>query len=185
MNLAVRAWRGPSDRTGYLRAIHALGRSLRLDDETRRSLQAQLVGVESAKHMTLAQMATIYQRLSALAKDAGLGKPKPRTRPGRDERLPQEPPTQEQLDKIEWLYADLHVYPSADMMALCRRITGHPWPQSREEGSKLIEGLKAMKARGWRAATAGPSERASSETGNPPSSAAQAVEGISAWATGE
>ena len=40
------------------------------------------------------------------------------------------------------------------MMALVRRITGHPWPQNRQEANKLIEGMKAMYSRGWRSRSA-------------------------------
>ena len=155
MQRAVKHWHGPNDRGGYLKAIHALGRSLGLADDVRRDLQQQLVGTASTKDMNLVQLSQVYQRLSTLAHDAGLTRPRPRKRPGRDERLPADPPTKEQLEKIEHLYADLDVRPSADMMALCRRITGHPWPQSRAEANQLIEGLKAMRKRGWKAKAEG------------------------------
>lgn len=141
---------GPTDRKKLIAGIHAQAHALELDDETRRDMQRKLVGVESSKDMSLAQLSTVWQRLTTLAQDAGLAKPT-RRRPGRDERLPAEPPTKEQLEKIECLYDELGVRPSGDMMALARRIIGHPWPQNREEANKLIEGMKAMKARGWRA----------------------------------
>lgn len=141
---------GPSDRRKLIAGIHAQAHALRLDDDTRRELQQKLVGVASSKDMSLSQLTTVWNRLTVLAQDAGLAKPK-RRRPGRDERQPAEPPTKEQLEKIEHLYDDIGVRPSADMMALCRRITGHPWPQSRAEANQLTEGLKAMLARGWRA----------------------------------
>jgi len=32
------------------------------------------------------------------------------------------------------------------MMALARRITGHPWRQNRQEANKLIEEVKAMQS---------------------------------------
>lgn len=142
---------GPTDRKKLISGIHAQASALQLDDDTRRAMQTQLVGVESTKNMNVAQLSTVWQRLTVLAKDAGLTRKRKKGRPGRDERQPAEPPTKEQLEKIEHLYADLNVRSSANMMQLARRITGHPWPQNRGEANKLIEGLKAMRARGWRA----------------------------------
>lgn len=148
---------GPTDRRKLIAGIHAQAHALGLADDVRRDMQAKLVGVPSTKDMSLGQLSIVWSRLTALAQDAGLAKPK-RRRPGRDERLPAAPPTQEQLEKIEQLYADLGVRPSADMMALCRRITTHPWPQNREEANKLIEGMKAMHARGWKPRKSEPGE---------------------------
>ena len=165
LNAAVRSRLGPTDRKKLIAGIHAQAHALQLDDETRRAMQQKLVGVESTKAMSLAQLSTVWHRLTVLAKDAGLARPK-RKRPGRDERQPEEPPTKEQLALIEQLYDALGVRPSADMMALARRITGHPWPQNRAEAGKLIEGLKAIQARGWRGRSAESSvlaERAVSE----------------------
>lgn len=157
---------GPTERNKLIAGIHAQAHALQLPDDVRKDLQLKLVGVESTKHMTVAQLSAVWSRLTTLAQDAGLGhaasrrregragendKPRARKRPGRDERLPADPPTNEQLELIEHLYDDLGIRPSADMMALARRITGHPWPQTREEANKLIEGMKAMKERGWRA----------------------------------
>ena len=148
---------GPTERTKLIAGIHAQAHALQLDDETRRELQQQLVGIESTKDMSVPQLSTVWHRLTTLAQDAGLAvRPAHRRRPGRDERLPADPPTKEQLEKIEQLYDALGVRPSADMMALARRITGHPWPQNREEANKLIEGVKAMKERGWRARGSAP-----------------------------
>jgi Protein of unknown function (DUF1018) len=152
--MRARSHLGPTDRKKLIAGIHAQAHALGLDDETRRAMQRSLVGVESAKDMSLGQLSTVWTRLTALAKEAGL-----RTqhsalsttkRPGRDERLPDEPPTTEQLAKIERLYDALTVRESAMMMSLARRITGHPWAQTRAEANQLIEGLKKMAARGWR-----------------------------------
>lgn len=142
---------GPTDRKKLIAGIHAQASALQLDDDTRRAMQTQLVGIESTKNMNVAQLSTIWQRLTVLANDAGLSRPRKKGRPGRDERQPAEPPTKEQLEKIEHLYADLNVRSRAAMQPLARRITGHPWPQTRVEANKLIEGLKAMRARGWHA----------------------------------
>lgn len=149
---------GPTDRKKLIAGIHAQASALQLDDDTRRDMQQQLVGVASTKDMSMPQLSAIWQRLTGLANDAGLAKPKRRTsRPGRDERQPAEPPTTEQLDKIAHLYEHLGVHGAAAIQ-LCRRMTrsiekreGFPWPQTREQANKVIEGLKAMEKRGWHA----------------------------------
>lgn len=156
---------GPTDRKKLIAGIHAQASALHLDDDTRRDLQQQLVGVASTKDMTVPQLSSVWLRLSVLANDAGLARPKRRTsRPGRDERQPAEPPTKEQLEKIDHLYEHLGVR-GADAIGLCRRITrsidkrdGFPWPQTREQANKVIEGLKAMEKRGWHARGAGITE---------------------------
>lgn len=155
---------GPTDRKKLIAGIHAQASALHLDDDTRRDMQQQLVGVESTKEMSVSQLSTIWHRLTVLAKDAGLARPRRKSRPGRDERQPAEPPTTEQLDKIAHLYEHLGVH-GTDAIALCRRMTravdkrdGFPWPQTREQANKVIEGLKAMEKRGWRARGAGITE---------------------------
>lgn len=153
---------GPTDRRKLIAGIHAQASALQLPDDVRKDLQLKLVGVESTKDMTPPQLTQVWQRLTTLAKEAGLARPRKKGRPGRDERQPAEPPTKEQLEKIDHLYEHLGVR-GADAIALCRRITrsidkrdGFPWPQTREQANKVIEGLKAMDARGWRARGAQP-----------------------------
>lgn len=146
---------GPTDRKKLIAGIHAQAHALQLDDETRRDMQVKLVGLASTKDMSLGQLSTVWNRLTALAQDAGLARPK-RRRPGRDERQPTELPTGEQCALIESLYESIGIKQSAKAVTeLCRRITGHAWPQTRAEANKLIEGLKAMQARGWKAKDAG------------------------------
>lgn len=153
------------DRGQAIKAIHTLARDLKLDTDTRKSLQQQLVGVESCAAMTVTQLRTVHARLSVLANDAGLGRQgrfeaarkREKKRPGRDERKPLEPPTKEQLDKIQHLCEHVGLHGVA-YMQFCRRTTrsaeardGHPFPQSREEANKVVEALKAMDSRGWKA----------------------------------
>lgn len=150
MRAAFKPRLGPTERKKLIAGIHAQAHILQLDDETRREMQQQIVGVGSTKDMSLGQLSTVWSRLTVLANDAGLARGK-RKRPGRDERQPDEPPTKEQLELIAQLCDALGVLPGHGMMALARRITGHSWPQNRAEANKLIEGLKAMQACGWRA----------------------------------
>lgn len=156
----------PLDRSAAIKAIHTLARDLKLDEDCRKTLQEKLVGVASCKDMTVTQLRAVHARLSVLANDAGLGrqgrveaalKRAQKKRPGRDERLPEEPPTKEQLDKIQSL-AEHVGYVGVAYMQLCRRVTrradcrdGHPFPQTRGEANKVLECLKAMHARGHHA----------------------------------
>lgn len=163
---------GPTDRRKLIAGIHAQAHALQLDDETRRDIQLKLVGVESAKDMSLGQLSTVWHRLTTLAQDAGLAQHSARRtqhskrRPGRDERLPDELPTAEQTAKIEELYVVLEIkHRPKVVIDLCRRTTGHSWPQTRAEANKLIEALKAMAARHWRPREIEASEAGIVETG--------------------
>ena len=156
---------GPTDRRKLIAGIHAQAHVLQLDDETRRDMQQKLVGVASSKEMSLAQLSTVWQRLTALAQDAGLASrstrhaSRGRKRPGRDERQPDELPTAEQSAKIEELYVALEIkHRPKVVIDLCRRTTGHSWPQTRAEANKLIEALKAMVKRHWKPREIEPSE---------------------------
>ncbi len=162
MSAAAARWRGPTDRRKLIAGIHAQAHALQLDDDTRREMQQQLVGKESTKDMTQPQLTKVWQRLTSLAKDAGLagraGQAR-RGRPGRDERLPDELVTAEQQAKIEELYVTLEIkHRPKIVIDLCRRTTGHSWPQTRAEANKLIEALKSMVARHWKPRDVEPSE---------------------------
>ena len=150
---------GPTDRKKLIAGIHAQASALQLDDDTRRDMQQQLVGVASTKEMTVPQLSTIWQRLTVLAKDAGLTRPRKKSRPGRDERQPDELVTAEQTAKIGELFDALGIAAVGQArMNFSRRTCGSTWPQTREQANKIIEALKAMQARGWRARGAGLAE---------------------------
>lgn len=151
MRAAFNSRLGPTDRKKLIAGIHAQAKTLQLDHETRREMQRQLVGVESSKDMSLAQLSMVWSRLTALANDAGLGRgARGKRRPGRDERQPDELVTEEQLDAIALLFSEIEVHPGVVMMGLCRRACGKSWCQTRSDGVKVIEMLKQMKARNWR-----------------------------------
>ncbi len=155
----------PLDRQTAIKAIHTLARDLHMNSDTRKSLQQRLVGVDSCAAMTVAQLRTVHACLAVLANDAGLGRQgrfeaarnREKKRPGRDERKPLEQPTKEQLDKIQHLCEHVGLHGVA-YIQFCRRTTrsaeardGHPFPQTRHEANQVIEALKQMEARGWRA----------------------------------
>lgn len=165
LNATARTGLGPTDRKKLIAGIHAQAHTLQLDDDTRREMQQQMVGVGSTKDMSLGQLSTVWSRLTALAHDAGMARHK-RKRPGRDERQPDELPTKEQSAKIEALYVELDIkHRPKVVIDLCRRTTGHSWPQTRAEANRLIEALKAMVARHWRPREIEPSEVGTVEAG--------------------
>jgi len=145
----------PTDWKRLVQLVHVKAHELALDTDTRRALQAQLVGKASCRDMTVPELQTVYRRLRVLSEEAGLGTRRHGRRAQRDERLPQEPITKEQLAKIEHLFDDLNIRSASMMMQLSRRACGHGWAQSRHEGNQVIEMLKALRARGWRASRQG------------------------------
>lgn len=157
LSAAFRTRIGPTDRTKLIAGIHAQAKALQLDNETRREMQQQLVGVESTKDMSPRQLSTIWSRLTQLAHDAGLstqhsGLSTRRKRPGRDERQPAELVTEEQKTKINELFDALGIAAVGQArMNFSRRTCGSTWPQTREQANKIVEALKAMQARGWKA----------------------------------
>lgn len=158
--MLIRAFRqhaapaAPMDRGRLIKAIHATARQLGMDDEARWQLQQGLTGCASCRDMTVEQLRTVASRLRFLAHEAGLGRRgdgATRGRSGRDERLPLEPPTKDQLDELEHRRSHVRLYSSQAWMALCLRVIQHPWPQTRAEAGRMIECLKAMERRGWTA----------------------------------
>ncbi|WP_447978104.1 phage protein GemA/Gp16 family protein [Candidatus Nitrospira bockiana] len=144
----------PTDRPGLIKAIHAAARELGVDTDTRKVMQQNLVGVESCKDMSLTQLRKVYGSLSVMQQ--GLPRRKP-TRRGRDERRPDEVASVEQGRMIQHLFDDLGIPEvGTARMNLSRRTCGQSWPQTREEANKVIEALKAMRERGWKARNAGP-----------------------------
>ena len=155
-----RRQRGPTERKPLIAAIHALGHQLAengLTDETRRDLQRELTGVESCRDMDVAQLTTVYRRLTVLAESLpaqarGEGRgARGRKRSGRDERLPEELASIEQTRLIAQLFACLRITEvGTARMRFCRRTCGASWPQTRAQANKVIEGLKKMQERQWR-----------------------------------
>lgn len=167
LRAAFRTRLGPTDRTKLIAGIHAQAKTLQLDHDTRREMQRQLVGVESTKDMTFGQLSTIWNRLTVLAADAGLARHAGlarRKRPGRDERQPDELVTEEQKAKINELFDALGIAAVGQArMNFSRRTCGSTWPQTREQANKIVEALKAMVKRGWKA-------KGAANTGMPPCS---------------
>lgn len=149
----------PKSANGYKAAIHILATSLGMAKDVRQDLQRNLTGYESCADMTLEQLRAVHHRLSALASMLPHAKPyvlKKSSRPGRDERLPEEPISAEQMEKIKHL-AEAVNYQGPRLRSFsdwCKKTCGSPWPQTRAEANKVIEALKAMESRGWKARVA-------------------------------
>jgi hypothetical protein len=63
--------------------------------------------------------------------------------------------TEEQTAKINELFDQLGMASVGQArMNFSRRTCGSTWPQTREQANKIIEALKAMEKRGWRASGA-------------------------------
>ena len=119
----------------HMAKLHIAKKELGLeDDEYRDALEAN-AGVRSAKDLDAAGFKRVMQYFESI------GMPKSGAKPVRD---PHELPTSWQLKKMQHLYTDLGWHDSTRQRGFNERQCGKPWPQTRREANKVIEGLKAM-----------------------------------------
>ena len=167
-----RATAPPYDQRRWLLGkVHAVAARLGMPDQDRRDFMMQLVGENSCRDMTERQLIQVLQALQGdegRASTRAASKPLTpigslvesatgklyRLRSGRDERMPDEPVTIEQKKMIDVLFADIEVQntgrlPATWRTAFCKRQCRCVWPQTRAQANKIIEALKAMRARGW------------------------------------
>jgi hypothetical protein len=166
-------------RKWLLGKIHDVAKRLGMDEPTRRDFQMDLVGENSCRDMTHQQLKKVLWalthksgadlRAAAAIRRGGpacppmtpigdvVGKAKEYIlrRTGRDERMPDEPVTIEQKRMIDALFQDIEVQnpgrlPGTWRTAFCKRQCRCVWPQTRAQANKIIEALKAMRARGWK-----------------------------------
>lgn len=121
-----------------LALVHVAKRRLRLSDDLYRDILREQGGVESARDLDQEGFERVMQRMKELG-----------FRVVRDQR-PGALPTPLQLRKIRHLWEDLGWRESERRVGFCRRVTGQPWPQDREQANQLIEALKSMVRRGYR-----------------------------------
>ena len=162
-------------RKWLLGKIHDVAKRLGMDDATRRDFQMELVGENSCRDMSHQQLKKVLYALTHRSgtelRAAAASKPMTpigslvegamgkayvlhSKRHGRDERMPGEPVTIEQKKMIDALFTDIEVQnpgrlPATWRTAFCKRQCGRVWPQTRAQANKIIEALKAMRARGW------------------------------------
>ena len=129
-----------------LALIHVAKKELGLSDEDYQALLATHGGVTSAKYLMLDGFEKVMKRLETLGFESSK-KPQPAYAPTRD---PDGKPYPAQISMINHYFTALGIAETARRQGICKRITGGmPWPQTRAEANKIIEGLKAMLARGY------------------------------------
>lgn len=126
--------------------LHVAKAELDLDDDLYHEILRQEAGVVSSKDLDPAGLERVMKRLATLGFSAkSKKKPEPRKRRERlDERRPNDLITGSQQKIIEYLFEDLGWYGGERRMGFSHRVIKRPWPQTRAEANKLIEGLKAM-----------------------------------------
>lgn len=118
-----------------LAVIHIAKKELNLDDDLYRSILKSEAGVESSKSLSPQQFDQIMKRFKKL----GFKKLTPkREKSGSALVLPS------QMEFIEKLYDQLGWTERERRVGFNQRQITKPWPQSRSEANKIIEGLKAM-----------------------------------------
>lgn len=130
-----------------LKAIHVFKRKHGLSDENYRAFLQSRCNVNSAKHLTRQQATSLLRYWNGQSD-------RPKQRSGRDERLPNELVTEEMSTKIQQLLVSLGFDEDTGKLearGLIKKQCGQPWPQTRAQANKVIEGLKAMDRHGWRA----------------------------------
>lgn len=134
---------------GKLALVHVAKRELALGDEEYRAILMEEAGVNSASQLRPEGVDAVMRRFQAMG-FVKLARPKGAKKRPRPALGPGEPPTDAQQEKLRTLWAELKVTNPARQQAICKRQTGHPWPQTWEEASTLIDTLRSMATRGWR-----------------------------------
>ncbi|MGE5551920.1 MAG: regulatory protein GemA, partial [Bacteroidota bacterium] len=109
-----------------------------LDDDLYREILRQEAQAESSAALTYRQ----FDRVMARMRKLGFRR--------RRQVRPAEPGaliTREQQEKLQALYAALGWTASNRQQGFNRRQIARPWPQTRQEANKVIEGLKKILAR--------------------------------------
>jgi hypothetical protein len=127
--------------------LHVAAQQLQLSRAMYEAILVEQGGVDSSVNLTTAGFEKVMRRLEELGFD---NKAKKR----RNDRRPAEPVTPDQQSLIAALYAELGWTDPARQAGFAKRQCGKPWPQSRRDANKVIEGQKAILARMQREARA-------------------------------
>jgi hypothetical protein len=124
--------------------VGQLARLTGLDGEDAEELMRQeveaLSGQRSTAQLTESQASKLIKRLKYLVWQAGGGREKQK-RP----KSPLEPITKAMQQVIQHLWEDAGIYQPQSRQSFTKRICGgKPWPQTLDDGSKLIEALKSV-----------------------------------------
>lgn len=118
--------------------LHVAKAKLHLEDDFYRSILRENAGVESSTDLTNKGFDKVMKRLEQLGFYNTA-----RRRKGR----PLDSITPEQLAHIRDLYGQLGWSEQSRQMGFNKRCCRRSWPQSKSDGIKVIEGLKAMLSR--------------------------------------
>lgn len=123
--------------------IHVAKTQLGLEDDVYREILRQEAGVGSAKDLSPVGLDKVMRRFRQLG-----FRRKPQRRKQQVSPQPAALITKGMLGKIQHLYENLGWDAKSRQIGFNKRVLGgRPWPQTREEGNKIIEALKAMLAR--------------------------------------
>lgn len=134
--------------------LHVAVRELGMDDDLYREILRQEAGVASSKNLSPAGFEKVMKRFKQLGfKKSG----RPYRRPAHPVVSPDPfaTITEGMMLKIEKLYKEIGLTDKRRQMGFNQRICKTPWPQTRAEGNQIIEALKKMAARGYRAGKGG------------------------------
>lgn len=122
--------------------LHVAKAQLGLEDDVYREILYQEAGVRSAKDLSLIGLEKVMRRFRQLGF---------RRKPQQRKQAQPQPDaliTKGMLGKIQHLYEDLGWDAKTRQIGFNKRVLGgRPWPQTREEGNKIIEALKSILAR--------------------------------------
>lgn len=121
--------------------LHIAKAKLLLSDDMYRSILREQAGVDSSLKLTNTGFDAVIRRLEELgfqntARRRRWTRPEPKTLISAG-----------QLDLINELFSQLGMDSAERQRGFCLRQCKRAWPQTRLEGNKVIEGLKAMIAR--------------------------------------
>lgn len=115
-----------------------------MEEADYRSMLKNEAGVTSARDLDERGFRRVMQRLEELGFRGSNHQPKPARAPGGLV-------TPLQQKRIEALFTELGFETPEQRRGFCERQAKVPWPQTRHEANQVIEGLKAMQRRGWKA----------------------------------
>lgn len=135
-----------------IKLLHVAARELNLDDDLYREILRQEARVQSSKDLDWAGFDRVMKRFKKLGFKK-TGKPY-RPSPPVSYNDPDALITEGMTLKIQKLYKEIG-FDLKRQRAFSLRVCKRPWPQTRAEGNMIIEALKQMAARGYRAGKGG------------------------------
>lgn len=126
--------------------LHVAKSQLGLDDDLYRDILEQEAGVRTSKRLNNHKFKKVMNRFEKMGfRSSNYKKPKKRKR----KNIPDAMLSPEMQGFIDKLYNKLGWEEHKRRVGFNRRQIGKPWPQTRAEANKIIEGLKAMIKRGY------------------------------------